>query len=103
MADGFVRRAEVDAGRFERLVADLALHDWQRQLVAVHIVHDVAVPQGVDGQFMKHAAAGIPAILPADAGSADISHEELTEAVFGVAVARPTGRVEQILGRAPDR
>ena len=45
LAHCFIRRIEVDAGGLECPVADLLLDDWQRQLVRVDVVHDVAVTQ----------------------------------------------------------
>lgn len=47
-------------------MANLALHDRQRQLVQVHVVHDVAVPERVDRQLVERAPTPVTTVLAVD-------------------------------------
>ena len=81
-------------------MANLSLDDRQRQLVDVDVVHDVAVAERVDGQFVEYAAPAVTGIFAVQPNGSDISSEELPEPVFGIAALRGPPRVEEVLGRA---
>jgi len=83
-------------------VANLALHDRQRQLVQVHVVHDVAVPERVDRQLVERAPTPVTTVLAVDPGRPYVAREELAQAILRVAPLRSSTGVEQELGRARD-
>jgi len=63
LADMLVRGAQINAGGFEAFVADLLLNNGQGQLVNVDVMHDMAVAQGMDGQFMQGPALAVLAVF----------------------------------------
>ena len=58
-------------------MADLLLDYWQRKLVVVDVVHDVAVPQRVNRKLVKLASFRINAVISVKAGLPNICLEYL--------------------------
>jgi hypothetical protein len=63
-------------------VADPPLDHRRRELVDMHIMHDVAVAKRVDSQLMESTTSAVTAILAVKPSQVDVSLEELTQAIL---------------------
>ena len=82
ISDGFVRRSQVHTRRLKRPMPYLLLHDRERQLVEVDVVHQVAMPEAMDCDLVESSANGIRTVLPTQAGLPDVFLEDLPKPIL---------------------